>query len=575
MRTAEHFYTLGWDYRNKDPKKAIKNYKRAIKLDPKHTDAYNGWGNALLLLGDTEGAKKKYLKSISIDPHFHFGYFNLGIIHQTSDPERALDYFEKTIQVNPSYAFAHFRAGSVLLDLKKNEEAIPKLEKYVALEPNDKFGYYNLGRAYRKADPEKAIENYKKAVAIDPDYTDAHLGWGNVLSDQKNQKAATAKYEKCIKIDPKYFWAYYNLGRICEKKSPEKAMDYYKKTIELNKNYRSAYNSLGSLLFNQKKYKEALKQFQKTVQIDPNFYSGYFNQGRCYRMIDLEKAPKQYQKAIEIKPNDVDAYNNLGNVMYDLDKVDKAIAYYEKCLEIDANYTLAHTNLARVYERTEPKKALEYYQMAVTKDPDSIDVFINWGNFHLDCKEYDKAREKYLRCIEIDKNSLTAHRNLGISYLQTDPEAAIPLFKKVIEEEPDNYQGYSDLYFCITLIKKNKNHIKKFKDLVEENATASAYHALGNLYQYHLKDYEQALVNYNKSLEVGGSVDLCLDISNVHDSKSNLEKALEELYKKDDNTSNKIYPKHNEAHYLFKMGHYEKSRDLWEEVLADYEKALK
>ena len=55
---------------------------------------------------------------------------------------------------------------------------------------------------------EEAIESYKKAISIKPDYAEAYLNMGTVFQDQGKLEEAIESYKKAISIKPDYAEAY-------------------------------------------------------------------------------------------------------------------------------------------------------------------------------------------------------------------------------------------------------------------------------------------------------------------------------------------------------------------------------
>ncbi|MDR1006833.1 MAG: tetratricopeptide repeat protein [Bacteroidales bacterium] len=92
-----------------------------------------------------------------------------------------------------------------------------------------------------------AIECFKKAIELEPDYAYAYNGMGNAYSDWNgNYKNAIECYKKAIELNPDYADAYYNMGNAygAWNGQYEKAIECYEKAIELDPDYAEAYNNM-------------------------------------------------------------------------------------------------------------------------------------------------------------------------------------------------------------------------------------------------------------------------------------------------------------------------------------------
>jgi arylsulfatase A-like enzyme/Flp pilus assembly protein TadD len=100
---------------------AVRNFKKAIELDPKLPSAYNGLGAAYIKSGRIDDAIFVWEKALELKPDYSFPLYNLGIAYLDKDNKvRALEYFEK-------YKDRHYD----LLSLKerKNIDALIKRSK--------------------------------------------------------------------------------------------------------------------------------------------------------------------------------------------------------------------------------------------------------------------------------------------------------------------------------------------------------------------------------------------------------------------------------------------------------------
>ena len=100
------FRNLGLSYmQTGDYKKAEKEFKHTIYLDPKFTKTYYDLGSLYFLQGDYERTIEQWNKILEIEPNFPNKYIvlnNLGIVYQKKGmPDKALKYFLEALQLAP------------------------------------------------------------------------------------------------------------------------------------------------------------------------------------------------------------------------------------------------------------------------------------------------------------------------------------------------------------------------------------------------------------------------------------------------------------------------------------------
>lgn len=119
--------------------------------------------------------------------------------------------------------------NSILLG-SDDERLVNKLKEaqnYVKQVPYLPISWTSLGDAYKNLKKNsEAIDNYKKALGIDPDYVDARVALAELYLEQENKSLAIIEYQKLIKFDPKNIsyscnlaMIYYNKNQIEEAKN--------------------------------------------------------------------------------------------------------------------------------------------------------------------------------------------------------------------------------------------------------------------------------------------------------------------------------------------------------------------
>ena len=106
--------------------------------------------------------------------------------------------------------------------------------------------YYKIGNEYyEKGDFDRAIENYNRAIELDPNYEKAFYNRGLAYACKEDYDRAIADVNRVIELKPNFAEAYYILGLAYEYKNmPDEAIDAYNKALKLNPNFKDAQNRL-------------------------------------------------------------------------------------------------------------------------------------------------------------------------------------------------------------------------------------------------------------------------------------------------------------------------------------------
>lgn len=83
----------------------------------------------------------------------------------------------------------------------------------------------------------------------------------------------------------------------------ERAIDAYRRAIELEPTYADAYNNLGNIYLLQKRYYEAIELFQRALRYHPSDALFHYNLGVCYELVgEHKKAKAELDRARELDP---------------------------------------------------------------------------------------------------------------------------------------------------------------------------------------------------------------------------------------------------------------------------------
>ena len=121
-----------------------------------------------------------------------------------------------------------------------------------------------------------------------------HLRTGHTLYRKKIYRKALQEFDKAIELDPNNYRAYFWRGRVNIKvrRLKEAAVDF-QIAIKLKPDYAEAYDNLGWLHMQLEEYDQSINYLSKSLELKPNDGWAYYTRGRCYfQKGDLQKALK-------------------------------------------------------------------------------------------------------------------------------------------------------------------------------------------------------------------------------------------------------------------------------------------
>ena len=211
------------------------------------------------------------------------------------------------------------------------------------------MAHYNLGIFLsEQGEADQAIDHYRQAVVLRPDYAEAHYNLGRLLVEQGQFNDAIAHYERAAAINPADAEAQNNLGvTLFGIGRPDDAIAHYQKALEIRPHYAEASCNLANALIAKGDLDGAIAQYKACLAAIPdqeeaqyNLASAVLRQGRT------DEAIVEYQKVLRMQPESADAHANLGIAWLAKGRARDAMAEYTKALQISPENLAALSNLA-------------------------------------------------------------------------------------------------------------------------------------------------------------------------------------------------------------------------------------
>lgn len=146
--------------------KALKEFKRAVELNPKLPYVNSFYGQTLVRMGGTEEAMAAFRREIEINPNDFDSCLQMGVLLKKGQKlDEARDFLRRALTLRPNEPNARFFLASIDVAQGKLNEALPALEQLVKDAADFVQAHVMLATVYyrmrRKADGdrEQAIVN--------------------------------------------------------------------------------------------------------------------------------------------------------------------------------------------------------------------------------------------------------------------------------------------------------------------------------------------------------------------------------------------------------------------------------
>jgi superkiller protein 3 len=185
------------------PQQAIAPYQKAVELDPNSADAALGLGRTLARAGRFEEAEAQYRRAAQVDPTLAGQTLEFAeLIEQGGRKEQALALYQDYLIAHADAIAVKERAGFLLLEQKRYQEAVPLLEAAVAQDATA-ANRAALAEAYSLSDqPVKALPVWRAAVEADPATPALRIRYANALLAAQQFEEAARNYHAALEKDP-------------------------------------------------------------------------------------------------------------------------------------------------------------------------------------------------------------------------------------------------------------------------------------------------------------------------------------------------------------------------------------
>ena len=382
----------------------------------------------------------------------------------------------------------------------------------VALNPQARDAHLNLGNALIEAGRnEEGAAASRVAVEQRPESADAHSNLGLALMNLEQFEEAGAALRRARDLAPRHQSALQNSAELLRKQGRyEEAVEAYRAVLRRDGRYALAYAGMGDALFHLQRYEQAIESLSTSLQIHPGFPFAaklHHLMGRAARalgqlddaeahlrdalalapdeaaaLLDLagvlraqgrpDEAEAVVSSARALRPDDPASLQNIAEALRKEQRYEEALAAYREVLAIAPDFALAHAGMGDTLFRMERfEESIEAIGRALSAHPDlaaagTLHSLAGQAAQHLN--RIDDAAHHYAEAVRIDPGDTGSIDRLAmVRFGQGQYEAALALYRSLLELTPDSAQTWSNLGATLYYLGRKEEALRHLERAVE------------------------------------------------------------------------------------------------------------
>ena len=335
-------YLLGKLYeREGGVQQAINYYSAARQLRPDYLPVFVSLGNIYLQLNRLAEAEANFSRALEIDENVAAAQYGLG---QAALSKRsyadAARYLEKALALAPEsnrlhYALAMAYRGLGKLDQAQSHLALsgtvgvrvsdPLVDGLQVLVKGARLHLIRGRVALEARRFSEAADQFRKAIAAEPNNLPAHINLGATLTQTGDQAGAIAEFKEALRLDPNHPNAHYNIGLLlAQMNRNEEAINHLQAAVSAEPTDTNARFLLAQEFVKVRRFEEAEKEFSRVVQSDAD------NEDALLGWTTILLRKQQYGSALEALEKGHQQFPQKGRTSVTLAYLLAASPLYEK-----------------------------------------------------------------------------------------------------------------------------------------------------------------------------------------------------------------------------------------------------
>ncbi len=465
---------------------ALREFTLAEQERPSDARTRNFRGIALARLGMAREAAAEYREAIRLNPRLTEAYRNLGFLEWSlGRPDQAQETFQQALRVQPDDALSHYYLGCIELNEGRYGKAFNDLKASRLPWPQDPGFLLHAATGYvalkRDEDALKVADEINRLPLNDADA----VSLGSLYLGLHQQQKAQALFKRLAREHPNDWWASFDLARAeylwggsgeAARRAASLTAHYnrweawtllgiadahsgqhkasvlaFRQAARLDPNHEERWLDLTRELMAQSQYAEAVQAAQEGLHHNPASYAlrlrlgaAYLNGGR------YQEAEKVFRDLIGHNDPTPTAAIGLAQVLLRTGRAQEAVSTLSQTRQrLGDSFLLAYFTGIALDRTGQHSDAIRAFKDALRFNPQSAEVHRWLGQIELQSRNATGAIDELKQALKLDPKNSQARLLLSQAYAMAhNPTAAANATRDIKNEElPGTVEDESKDFF--------------------------------------------------------------------------------------------------------------------------------
>ena len=227
----------------------------------------------------------------------------------------------------------------------------------VAAAPDDPNRYFTLGLAQSEQDVTKAIESFRRALALEPRHVLARYNLALVLKRADRLSEALDELQRTLAIEPRAE-AYYTLGVIhWHQGELDRAVTALRAAVDVDPAFADAHDTLGAVLKAKRDWTGADTALRRAIALRPDLPAAHYTRAQVLQLRgDGSGARAELAEADRLRERsrleqEAGVWTAVGTQKLDAGELTAAVDAFRRATTLVESYAPAYYQMGRALDR--------------------------------------------------------------------------------------------------------------------------------------------------------------------------------------------------------------------------------